>query len=702
MLFNQLVLPEESSSTKRVLIYLVVAYLFAFGVRALLYFQTADIAPFWHEGMPIPIWSPDAGLYGYYAKQLLAGGHYPFSAEYMPGHLIAAIVTVSGISLDTVMFWLPALLSSLIVIPVILSAYAYRQATLGFAAALIAGAGANYYTRSHLGYMDTDTLNVVLPWMAAAFWIVSLRRKSLLYALLGALFLLLFKLWYHSAAAILFGMVLGLLLTVVLFYRKRRTAYAAVILAAAAAAPFSPLIALGTLLILSILFYVIDRRTSWGVKPYLAMILFAAVAAAFVLDMHTYLQRALDYFNKPDLLQIDTPHGIYRFRDVLSTVIEAEGAPIWKINMLYGGMLFYIVPAVVGFFALLLAYRAFFITLVLLLLGLSSAYTGIRFTIFATPALALGFAYFGFLVAQRFVRHAVAKKGLPALLTAAAVLLMLFNIIRFNAHLQPFYFKQAEVKALDAFAKNSTSKDLLLSWWDFGWPLWYYTGRNNTLIDNGLHGSDTFLIGNMLLSSNPAFVANSAKFATKMRHLGHNQVIPVIAKQGDVFETFKTFSQPQTHITAPGDAYILLHRDMLAVLPTIASIADRDPRSGEATRRRQFYISDLREPFTAHNPVIYGDTFKLDLRNGVITGTDGASARINTVVVSENGQLKAARSYDPRSAMFMIIYNKTKALYMDGSVFNSFLIQSLLLDRYDHSRFEKVADTGMMKILKVR
>jgi hypothetical protein len=64
--------------------------------------------------------------------------------------------------------------------------------------------------------------------------------------------------------------------------------------------------------------------------------------------------------------------------------------------------------------------------------------------------------------------------------------------------------------------------------------------------------------------------------------------------------------------------------------------------------------------------------------------------------------LVAGKNYNRRSPMNLIIYNDAKALYMDGTVYGSFLIQALVLDNYDHNLFEKVADTGKMKIFKVK
>ena len=171
-------LSEEHLSTKKLLFYIISSYLFAVAIRSLLYFQVADIDNYWFEGHIIPIWTPDAGLYGYYANLILAGNDYPFISKLMPSHLIAMLVNLTGISIDTLMFWLPAFLSSIIVIPIIMIAHAFHLGTLGFMAALIGSISANYYTRSYLGCMDTDTLNLVFSWSIVMFCVFTLKQKK--------------------------------------------------------------------------------------------------------------------------------------------------------------------------------------------------------------------------------------------------------------------------------------------------------------------------------------------------------------------------------------------------------------------------------------------------------------------------------------------------------------------------------------------
>jgi len=698
----------EETSGKTLLLYIFTAYLFSAGIRSLLWYQCSFIDAFWLNGEPLPIWSPDAGLYGYYAKQILSGHNYPFVAEYIPGYLISWIVTISGISINWIMFTLPIFLSSLIVIPIILLAHANKLTKLGFLAAIIGGIGVNYYTRSHAGYMDTDTLNLFLPWFAISMWALALQKRSLLFAFFGALSLFGFKQWYHSSSAIIISLIL-MLVFVLLIYRKERTAYQALILAAITIMPTPPVYILTALLILSVIFAIINKKDGEGVKYYIFILLIGTIAAMLILDPSAYYQRAMDYLQKPSEIMLGTKSAQYHFADVLSTITEAKGRSIFDINPRFVGMEIYIIFASIGFIMLCIAYPVFLLALPLVALGYLSQVAGIRFGMFATPAFALGTAYLAIAFQKQFFNIGeknIWQKLSPYIIITAAIALMIVNILRLNPYLHPFYFEKEETIALQKFQKISSAQDLIISWWDYGWPLWYYTGRNNTLIDNGRHGADTYLVANELISLNRQFVANAAKFTAEQNlkgiKQGYNEVLPYVLKEHSIFELFRSLSKKETVIKSSRNVYFMLHRDMLMTLPTFAEIADRDPKNSRMLRKREFYLSSLQKPFDPKTPIVYGDTFTFDMRNGKITGSNGASAQINSIGISEHGRLIADRNYNRHSPMHLIIYDRLKALYMDRAVYGSFLIQALVLDNYDHNLFEKVADTGKMKIFRVR
>jgi hypothetical protein len=146
----------------------------------------------------------------------------------------------------------------------------------------------------------------------------------------------------------------------------------------------------------------------------------------------------------------------------------------------------------------------------------------------------------------------------------------------------------------------------------------------------------------------------------------------------------------------------MLHRDMLLTYKTLEDFANTDLSTGARGNNSELYISDLLKPYAQNDPIIHGDTFKLDLRNGKIVGNDGAQTQVNGVIISNNGTITAAKQFNKRASHFLIVYNNTKAIYLDQKAFNTFLIQTLILDKYDKSLFEKVAQTETFKILKLK
>ncbi len=650
-------LPPEKASLSIMLIYISIAYSFGVLIRLILWNQVIPIEAFWLNSNPLPIYSPDAGLYGYYAKQLLNGVTYPMNAEHMPGYLIYWIVGIFSVNIDWVMFLLPAFLSSLLVIPIILIGYAYHQTKLGFFSALIGVIGINFYTRTYLGYMDTDTLNLFFPYMAIASFMLAISRRSLIWLIIALLSLSAFYFWYHSSLIIIVSIILMLLILTPIILRSKIIAFISL-----------------AIIILSLVF----------ISP------------------QKIIKRASDYYKTDTTFVLKANEKNYHFANTLNSVAEAQNVNILTIDKYYITTTPYVVLASFGFILLCISQPLFLLALPMFLLGYVASYTGMRFTMFATPILALGFVGFSFFLANILSRRKKILLYSSYILSLAAIALMIVNILHVNPSFTPTSFKNKDVKALKDFAKITKEEDLLLSWWDYGWPIWYYSGRNNTLIDNGRHGADTYLISNLLLSKSDNFVANSMGYFSDQQK-SNTPILPKLIHKEDIQKRFKNLYTKNYTKKSKRDVYILLHRNMLLTFKTLEDFAYIDINTGEKIKNNaQLYISDLLRPYSKKSPIIYGDTFNFDLRNGMIKGHDGASTKIQGVIIVNDGKVRAAKRYNPRSPMTLIIYNKTKAIYLDNNALNTFLVKVLLLNQYDKNRFEKVAQTDSFKILKLK
>ena len=197
-------LEEDKFNNKTLLIYIFISYFFAILVKLILFYQIKDNSSYFYHGEIIPLWTPDSGLYGFYANELLSGVSYPFSAEYMPGYLLYWIVNITGLSLNNALFFSPIFFSSLVVIPIILIANSYGLGKIGFYSTLFGSTMASYYYRTHLGYYDTDMLNLFFPLLSIYFLIRLVDSRKIVYGVFGIFSLILFHLWYHSSTSILY------------------------------------------------------------------------------------------------------------------------------------------------------------------------------------------------------------------------------------------------------------------------------------------------------------------------------------------------------------------------------------------------------------------------------------------------------------------------------------------------------------------
>jgi hypothetical protein len=68
-----MILEDTIKNKKEFIFYLSIAYIFGVFVRLLVFNNIIGVDEYWFEGRPIPIWSDDAGLYGYYAKEIIKG-----------------------------------------------------------------------------------------------------------------------------------------------------------------------------------------------------------------------------------------------------------------------------------------------------------------------------------------------------------------------------------------------------------------------------------------------------------------------------------------------------------------------------------------------------------------------------------------------------------------------------------------------------
>ncbi|HIP14188.1 MAG TPA: peptide-binding protein, partial [Sulfurimonas autotrophica] len=146
---------------------MLLAYIFSFAIRMIWVYQFQDNPNFLWNG-ELMINTNDGYFFASGAQQELFGLHEDNPRvfgmwDYGVIFFTTLFAKITPFSLETVTLYMPAVISSLVVIPIILISRLYKQTLWGFLAALLGSIAWSYYNRTMIGYYDTDMFSAMAP-----------------------------------------------------------------------------------------------------------------------------------------------------------------------------------------------------------------------------------------------------------------------------------------------------------------------------------------------------------------------------------------------------------------------------------------------------------------------------------------------------------------------------------------------------------
>lgn len=682
---------------------MVAAYLFSLMIRMIWVNQMGDIESFhWHNQLMI---NTNDGYYFAAAAQKVLEDMHLFNPR-LPDWLSSGVVfftvvitKATGLSLDTVILYLPAVVSSIVVVPVILIGRLYGSALLGFFAALIGSIAWSYYNRTMTGYYDTDMFSAMMPMFILYFLLATLETEKRIFMLLSALSIMIYPFLYDSGLSLIYAMGLLYMGYMVLFHRGEAFTWHSIILIAVALMG----VPIAVKLVLIVGLYLLFSKTVFTQQKLMiaagtAVLIFLYTGNVFSLiwaKFSTYVYRGVD------------ESGGLRFYEVAQTVREAGRIPFEMMANRISGSVPGVLIALAGYIVLVARHRGFILALPLIGIGVFSLWGGLRFTVYAVPVAAISAVYLFYLLAMR-LKNLWARYGVVAALTG----LMLYpNIMHILEYKVPTVFSTPEVQALDKLSKMGSPKDYVLTWWDYGYPIWYY-GDKNTLIDGGKHSHDNFIVSQMMCGESQlesvrlgrmaveAYVAGEYKKPAADILFRNNE-----ADQVDPNAFLETLRYGD--VTLPKstrDTYLYLPMRMLDIFPTVCTFSNLDLKSGQSYARPLFYVTSR---FQQQNGVLLLDNgIALDQSKGTIRlgEQDVPLKTFYTVKLESNGnmavQSQPIRMDGTLSLVYMASYGRM--LLVDDAMLHSNYIQMFVFNHYDPALYEPVVMTPLVKIFKVK
>ncbi|WP_201352080.1 STT3 domain-containing protein [Hydrogenimonas urashimensis] len=601
-------------------------------------------------------------------------------------------------SLDTVILYMPAVISSLVVVPIILIGRLYHSTLMGFFAALLGAIAWSYYNRTMVGYYDTDMFSAMAPMFILYFLIGAIEKEDYLHLLLAAAMIVLYPFLYDMGLSIVYAMGLMFMLYMVVFHRKERFTYQAAAIVALALMPFYWPLKVAAVAIAAIVF----KRDLLGplhekLVAAVAVLLFLWLGDVFPLIWHKIASYAVR----------GTESGGLHFFQVNATVREAGKIPFELMAKRISGSVPGLFAALLGYLLLVFRHRSFILALPLIGIGVFSLWGGLRFTVYAVPVAALSLVYLVF-VATSFMQNSRLRLFAIGALTFLA---LWPNIIHIQSYKVPTVFNADEVRVLDRLKKMGDDRDYVVTWWDYGYPIWYYADKN-TLIDGGKHDHDNFIVSEILATSSQLEAARLSRIAVETYVSSGYKVVAdtLFAQKGSTPidpERYLRQLAEEESVKLPAksrEIYLYLPYRMTDIFPTVTLFSNLDLKTGRQHRRPIFYkITNFRD---TPDELILGGGVKLDKRRGVLHlgRQEMPLHRFATTVIDNRGKTHANVQTVHADADLSLIFMKSYGsfLLLDEKMFNSLFVQLFVLGRYDPELFELVEDSPWAKVYRIR
>lgn len=699
-------LREEHTSTTVVLTLIVIAYLFSIAMR---YFWIGEFNqyPQFHWNHSLMINTNDGYWFAEGARDLLSGTHQAndLSAVDIPlAQITAYLAKIIPVSFETLILYMPSFVGSLIVVPLILIGRALHQTSMGFIAALIASIAYSYYNRTMTGYYDTDMLNIVFPVLEMFSLILALTHQRNRFLIPIALSISLYQWWYPIAYALDTALFAMILIYTLLFDRKNIFYYKISLFILIGILSLPVWVKLTLAVTVFIFFHFrseLSKKLFWP--------LFGAIAALYfftggINPILGHLKLYVFHGSTENFVQTNL-----QYYNVISTVREAGHIPFNVFAERISGHTITFFLACIGYVMALIAYRPLLITLPLAGLGFIALSSGLRFTIYAVPVMAIGYAYL-IVWGSAFIQKPLLRYASLLLLTGAA---LYPNYTHIREYLTPTVFTAQEVQSLEDLKKIAGRNDYVVSWWDYGYPIRYYSDVK-TWIDGGKHTGDVnFPASFVLTAGDPLAAARMMRLYTEYTEQGfqdanksQNDFEYMMTKEGfqDPEEFLTSLSLPEYKLPKKScDVYLYLPLRMMEIFPTVALFSNLDLKTGEGRPQPFFFPTESMQDtgesielgqglsILKSKSVLKAGNREIPIKSFYQVGYDqNQKLQINEQSLGSEGL----------NVVFMASYGKM--LVIDDYYLNSMYVQMFVFERYDKALFEPIVSNPMSKIYKLK
>jgi len=605
-------------------------------------------------------------------------------------------------SIETVMFYMSSFFASLIVIPIVLIGKHLYNLQFGFISALFSSIAISYYNRTLLGYYDTDMLNIVFPMFLLWSTILALNTKEDKYFIFTAFEIILYRWWYPQSYSLEFSFLIMIFLYIIIKLIKRECVLYELKLLS---------IMLFSMLNLSefiksvgvIIIYLINKTTYKTLYMYCLMLI---VFAIFITTggINPILGQLENYVFDDTNYMV---HGNFNlsYYSTMQTNKEATDLSFLAFTERISGSLYIFILSLIGYLVLMFKHKFFLLSLPFVGLGYLGLDSGLRFTIYAVPILGMGIGYL-IVILSEFINKKKSRFMELSLSSIFCIMVLLPNINHIFKYNAKSVLSNSEVSALIKVKNISHKNDYIVSWWDYGYPLAFYTGLMN-ITDGAKHsGADNYIVSYILTQAqkdSAQMLRLVVEFDQKKRtNYIENMMTYYEYSDIDIF-----LNKLKNGVTLPKktrDIYLYLPTKMLSIYPTIERFSNINLTTGNPIRKSFIYQTDN---YIENNEFIdLGKNIHVDIKNGTISINNKKTflKRFVKTFYDKNDVFKTeVKSIDNKASLSLIFMeSQRKMILLDERNYNSTFIKLAILGNYNKKLFSIIIDEPTIKIYKIK
>jgi dolichyl-diphosphooligosaccharide--protein glycosyltransferase/undecaprenyl-diphosphooligosaccharide--protein glycosyltransferase len=715
------------TTNKKTILLILIAFIFSFSVRLIWVeqFKNTESFKFNNEFM---INTNDGYYFAEGARDIIAGHHQPNDLSAVNqglSQLTAFLAQVLPLQFETLIFYMPAFFASLIVIPIILIAREFDRLEVGFIAALIGSIAWSYYNRTMVGYYDTDLLNIVFPTILLWSLIWAIDTKDEKYFLIAGLDSIAYRWWYPGSYSLEFAFIALITLYAIYQFIKKEDFKSNLILAAFMIFAMINIDSLFRIAIV-LFFYVAIQSKRELIEKYVYYIFATAVVLFLATGGFDPIWGQLKGYVFRDSVSSSVEGLSLSFFSVTQTVREAGAIPFETFANRISGHTITFIISIIGYAWFAYKHRVMLLALPMVGLGFL-AYGipglinggGLRFTVYAVPIMALGLGFIIYemskFLSNQLKDEKVANISKYVLMTAFTIAALYPNIKHIEGYKVPTVFNKQEVNVLTKLKDIAQREDYAIGWWDYGYPLRYYSDVK-TLVDGGKHNGNVNYPVSFILNQPQDIAAKMARldveYTEKRFHLDNttkwasNNIEQMTLDYGykNVNDFLVNLREESKLPQKTRDVYLYLPNRMMNIFPTVNLFSNIDLMTGNKGKRPFFYKSNKFK--NQGNLVNLGNNIVMDKTKGTVKIGKQTIPINNFVITAYNnkGQLQRKvqniNKNSPINVIFMKNYNQF--LVIDNAVYNSLYIQLFVLENFDKNLFEPVVFDPLAKVYKLK